>query len=90
MHPFLLMQLFLFHLYLLIYLFNFIFAMGSDPVVFEGKSCCICFTQNGCVRFEASRTDCLVIVVLVAVVIHGPVAPVHFNASYCDSARAEE
>lgn len=33
---------------------------------------------------------CLVIVVLVAVVITGPVAPVHFNARYHGSACAEE
>lgn len=91
-------QLFIFQLCLfIIYLFIYSwFGHGTWVSCLWSKNCCTCFTKllhgEGLpwVDFhcccDANRMGCLVIVVLVAVVITGPVVPVRFSASYRGSA----
>lgn len=88
---------FIYFTYLLfIYLFIHGLATGPESVVFEAKIAAhvsrkllhgegLPWVDFHCCC-DANRMGCLVIVVLVAVVITGPVVPVRFSASYRGSA----
>lgn len=76
-------------------------ATSPQPVVFEAKNCFLCFMQSrlwrrlpigGLSLLGSSdwspRTARLLVVVLVAVVVTGPVVPDHFSVSWRGSACA--